>query len=123
MRIVRLGMVVALLVTGVGLTVSTAAADQYLARRATSVKVLWRRPLKQQHPYRLRRDDRYSRHLRVRYARQRHWQDRVWLADAHQKVYDRYSHKTAIYDHLRDRQGKSGGWVWRGYLVPAPANR
>jgi hypothetical protein len=50
MRIVRLGMVVALLVTGVGLTVSTAAADQYSARRATSVKVLWRRPLKQQHP-------------------------------------------------------------------------
>lgn len=121
MKMFRLGAVVALLITGIGLTVSTASADQYSARRASSVKVVWRHQMAP-HTYRLKRDARYSRHLRVKYTTKR--RDRrqlartTWITDAHQKVYDRYTKKSAIYYHVRDAHGRHSGWVWRGYLQP-----
>lgn len=115
MKTVKLGLLVVLLVAGVGLTMSTAAADQYSARRATSVKVVWRQSMRS-HVYHLKRDARYSRHLRVRYAPKRDAKRVAWISDAHEKVYDRYTKKAAIYYHVRERHGHRSGWVWRGYL-------
>jgi len=126
LQTLRVGVVLALLVTGIGLTVSTASADQYSARRASSVKVVWRHRMAH-HTYRLKRDARYSRHLRVKYVTKqrdkRQFKRATWVTDAHQKVYDRYTKKTAIYYHVHSLQGEPGGWVWRGNLKPAQVKR
>ncbi|MGP4115573.1 hypothetical protein [Levilactobacillus zymae] len=114
MRAIQIG-TIGLLVVGIGLTMPTAAADQYSARRANSVRVVWRQKMGT-HRYHVTQDARYSRHLRVRYATHRRTQQTVWLTDAHQKIYDRYRHTAAIYYHVRSQDGQHSGWIWRGYL-------
>ncbi|GEO70069.1 hypothetical protein [Levilactobacillus acidifarinae] len=114
MKVSQMG-IIGLLMVGVGLTMPTASADHYSARRAHSVKVVWRQKMGP-HRYHVTRDARYSRHFRVRYATHRRAQRTVWVTDAHQKVTDRYRHTTAIYYHVKSQDGQHSGWIWRGYL-------
>ncbi|WP_367295905.1 hypothetical protein [Levilactobacillus yonginensis] len=93
-------------------------ASEYSAARANSVRLVWRHSM-HQHLYHTHRGSRYSKHLGIRYAR--NTEDITWLTNAHEKLYDKRTHKAAIYYHVNSFDGRHGGWIWRGYLTPGGA--
>jgi len=107
---------------GLGLwlaTTTTASASQYSAKRSNSVRLIWRKPMKQ-HQFTANQGYRYSKHLAVRYDRNASISSTTWFTDAHEKFYQKNRHNYAIYYHVRNGNGKMQGWIWRGYLKPVP---
>ncbi|NLR30929.1 hypothetical protein [Levilactobacillus tujiorum] len=98
---------------------TTASAKQYSAKRGNSVRLIWRKPMKQ-HQFTANRGYRYSRHLTVRYERNSSVSATTWFTDAHEKLYQKNRHNYAIYYHVRSGNGMMQGWIWRGYLKPVP---
>ncbi|KRL98221.1 hypothetical protein ACUIJQ_12440 [Levilactobacillus hammesii] len=107
---------------GLGLwlaTTTTASASQYSAKRSNSVRLIWRKPMKQ-HQFTANQGYRYSKHLAVRYDRNASISSTTWFTDAHEKFYQKNRHNYAIYYHVRNGDGSMQGWIWRGYLKPVP---
>ncbi|MGX6428068.1 hypothetical protein [Levilactobacillus yonginensis] len=94
---------------------TTAHASQYSAARANSVRLVWRRSMKA-HQFHTMRGARYSKHLGTRYAYNR--DNITWVTDAHEKLYNKRKHTSAIYYHVHTLYSPHGGWIWRGYLTP-----
>lgn len=97
---------------------TSAHAAQYSAARANSVRLVWRGTM-QAHSYHTNRGARYSKHLGLRYAYNR--ENITWITNAHEKLYDKQTHTSAIYYHVNSADGRHGGWIWRGYLVAGVA--
>lgn len=97
---------------------TSAHASQYSATRANSVQLVWRGTMRA-HSYHTNRGARYSKHLGLRYAYNR--ENITWITNAHEKLYDKQKHTSAIYYHVNSADGRHGGWIWRGYLVAGAA--
>ncbi|MDT6981412.1 hypothetical protein [Levilactobacillus zymae] len=100
---------------------STASASQrnYSAARSRSVRLVWRHSMGQ-YSYTATRGARYSAHLGVRYGANAATPNQVWYTNAHEKLYDKATHRQLIYYHVNNGDYTSGGWIWRGYLKAAP---
>lgn len=88
---------------------------QYSAARSNSVKLVWRKSMKQ-HAYTATTGARYSKHLGTKYGNNADTADVTWLTDAHEKLYRKAKGNSAIYYHVKSSDGKLQGWIWRGYL-------
>ncbi|WP_341778215.1 hypothetical protein [Levilactobacillus sp. HBUAS70063] len=113
-----------LLVLGVGAGVmgatslSASANSQYSAKRSKSVRLVWRKPMKQ-HAFTATQGARYSRHLGIRYSNNDVTPTVTWYTDAHEKLYKKNKGYSAIYYHVKSADGTLQGWIWRGYLKAA----
>lgn len=101
-----------------GFTTIASANSQYSARRSNSVKLIWRRSMGT-HIYTATQGARYSKHLGIRYSNNDVTSNAIWYTDAHEKLYDKHKHTSAIYYHVKTADGNLDGWIWRGYLKPA----
>ncbi|NLR09827.1 MULTISPECIES: hypothetical protein [Lactobacillaceae] len=109
---------------GVGLLgfggISAAASSQYSAARSRSVRLVWRKPMKQR-AYTATTGSRFSRHLGVRYSKNKATANVTWYTDAHEKMYKKYQGHSTIYYHVKSADRTLQGWIWRGYLKPVKA--
>ncbi len=107
---------------GVGLFGSlgttASAKSQYSARRANSVRLVWRTSMKR-HAMTATKGSRYSKHLGTWYGYNSSLSDVTWYTNAHEKLYDVATGKYLIYYHVNSADGQHGGWIWRGYLKSA----
>ncbi|MGP4116975.1 hypothetical protein ACS4N0_07345 [Levilactobacillus zymae] len=101
-----------------GITPASASSN-YSAARSNSVRLVWRHSMGQ-YSYTATRGARYSAHLGVRYGANAATPNQVWYTNAHEKLYDRSTHRNLIYYHVNNGDYTSGGWIWRGYLKAAP---
>ncbi|WP_203639959.1 hypothetical protein [Levilactobacillus wangkuiensis] len=115
-----LGLGIALVSLGGGLSVSqsVSANQQYSAARSRSVRLMWRRSMRQ-HSYTATTGARYSKHLGLRYSNNDVTPTVVWTTDAHEKLYNKRKGTTPIYYHVKSADGTLSGWIWRGYLKAA----
>lgn len=102
-----------------GVTAPASASSNYSAARSNSVRLVWRHSMGQ-YSYTATRGARYSAHLGVRYGANAATPNQVWYTNAHEKLYDRATHRHLIYYHVNNGDYTSGGWIWRGYLKAAP---
>ena len=98
-----------------GLTTTAAASQQYSAQRSNSVRLIWRRSMGR-HAMTATRGARYSKHLGLRYGNNDVTTHVTWYTDAHEKLYEKAKHVSAIYYHVVSADGTLQGWIWRGYL-------
>lgn len=94
------------------------ANSQYSAQRSNAVRLIWRRGMNR-YAYTATRGARYSKHLGIRYSNNDVTPNVVWYTDAHEKLYNKYKRKSAIYYHVKSADGTLSGWIWRGYLTTA----
>ncbi|KRL98207.1 hypothetical protein ACUIJQ_12365 [Levilactobacillus hammesii] len=102
--------------------VTASASSQYSTKRAHSVRLVWRKSMKQ-HAYTATAGARYSKHLTIRYSYNRATSKVTWYTDAHQKLYKKYQGHSTIYYHVKSADGKMQGWIWRGYLKPVTTKK
>lgn len=106
---------------GVGIlsigNVSAMASSQYSAARSRSVRLVWRKSMKQ-NAYTASTGARFSKHLAVRYGNNRATSKVTWYTDAHEKLYKKNVGHATIYYHVKSADGTLQGWIWRGYLKP-----
>lgn len=100
----------------------TATASNYSARRANSVRLVWRHHMGR-HAYHTVKGARYSKHLGVKYSTNDDLPGVTWYTDAHEKLYNKRKHTAAIYYHVKSEDGQHGGWIWRGYLTAGAASQ
>ncbi|WP_258115318.1 hypothetical protein [Levilactobacillus yiduensis] len=100
----------------------TASASNYSARRANSVRLVWRHHMGR-HAYHTVKGARYSKHLGVKYSTNDDLPDVTWYTEAHEKLYNKKKHTAAIYYHVKSGDGQHGGWIWRGYLTAGMASQ
>mgnify|MGYP003364955078 FL=1 len=100
--------------------VIASANSQYSASRAKSVRLVWRKSMKQ-HAFTATTGARYSKHLSIRYSNNDVTPTVTWYTDAHEKLYKKYKGHNAIYYHVKSADGTLQGWIWRGYLKPVTA--
>ena len=99
-----------------GVVNGTASANsQYSAKRANSVRLVWRTNMKR-HAYTATQGARYSKHLGIRYSNNDVTPTVTWYTDAHEKLYKKYQGHSTTYYHVRSADGTLQGWIWRGYL-------
>jgi len=119
MNKVKLAQGVIALVASAGMfgfmTTTASANSQYSAARSNSVKLVWRKSMKQ-HMYTATKGARYSKHLGIRYSNNDVTPTVTWYTDAHEKLYKKYKGHSAIYYHVKSADGTLQGWIWRGYL-------
>ena len=119
MNKVKLAQGVIALVASAGMfgfmTTTASANSQYSAARSNSVKLVWRKSMKQ-HMYTATKGARYSKHLGIRYSNNDVTPTVTWYTDAHEKLYKKYKGHSAIYYHVKSADGALQGWIWRGYL-------
>jgi len=104
------------------MSVSASANSQYSAARSNSVRLVWRKSMKQ-HAYTATQGARYSKHLGVRYSNNDVTPTVTWYTDAHEKLYKKYQGHAAIYYHVKSADGTLQGWIWRGYLKKVNATK
>lgn len=102
---------------GIGSTTVASANGRYSAKRSNSVRLIWRKSMKQ-HAFTATRGYRYSKHLGMRYTRNAATSSTTWYTDAHEKFYQKDRHNYAIYYHVHNAANTLQGWTWRGYLQP-----
>ncbi|WP_225363791.1 hypothetical protein [Levilactobacillus brevis] len=100
-------------------SVPASANSQYSAKRANSVRLVWRTSMKR-HAYTATQGARYSKHLGIRYSNNDVTPTVTWYTDAHEKLYKKYQGHSTIYYHVKSADGTLQGWIWRGYLKPVP---
>lgn len=113
---------VGLTIVSSGFLENSALASNYSARRANSVKLVWRHKMGR-HAYHTSRGARYSQHLGVKYSNNNDLPNVTWYTDAHEKLYNKTKHTSAIYYHVKSGDGRHGGWIWRGYLKVGMVNK
>ncbi|MDT6981538.1 hypothetical protein [Levilactobacillus zymae] len=101
---------------------TTTTQGQYSKARSNSVKLVWRKSMKQ-HAYTATTGARYSKHLGTKYGNNADTADVTWLTDAHEKLYRKAKGNSAIYYHVTSEDGTLQGWIWRGYLKAGKADQ
>jgi len=115
MKILIKSLFVGLTIITTGSMGTTALASNYSAKRANSVRLVWRHRMGR-HAYHTIQGARYSKHLGVKYSNNDDLPDVTWYTDAHEKLYNKAKRTSAIYYHVKSGDGQHGGWIWRGYL-------
>ncbi|GEO71899.1 hypothetical protein LZY01_10670 [Levilactobacillus zymae] len=83
-----------------GVTTPASASSNYSVARSNSVRLVWRHSMGQ-YSYTATRGARYSAHLGVRYGANAATPNQVWYTNAHEKLYDRATHRHLIYYHFK----------------------
>lgn len=100
---------------------NASAAIQRDVNRGNNYKLIWRKPMKKHSVY-IRKNvqkksARYSKHLTLRYAFNNDHPNATWIVNAQEKLYNKKTHKYNIYYHVKLKNGKSEGWIFKGYLT------
>ncbi len=95
------------------------ATSQYSAKRSHEVKLIWRKSMGR-HAFLAPTGARFSKHLGTRYGYNTETADVTWYTDAHEKLYLKNLNMYSIYYHVTNADQSLQGWIWKGYMKPAP---
>lgn len=121
-KIVKVALALGVSLGVAGMATTTASANsQYSASRSNSVRLVWRRSMGR-YAYTATKGARYSMHLGIRYSNNDVTPTVTWYTDMHEKLYEKYKRRSAIYYHVKSADGTLQGWIWRGYLKSSTTN-
>lgn len=95
-----------------------ATTSQYSAKRSRNVRLVWRKSMGRHAYHNQQRGARYSQHLGTKYGVNTTTGQVTWYTDAHEKLFNKTTKKSAIYYHVKNADHSMNGWIWRGYLTP-----